>query len=185
MSGGLGQSAYVQQKLKNRYANGRCDYENALFLQVRIAPDPQLAVCKGLVADRVRKLKVGRSVLGWRCCRASYGTICKELYEKSNPSHVGRPLQKDPMNGKQYVTGCVAWFIKKVRCQFSVVRESNTDPTKGEPVSIDQPIVHDFSRRIDPGDPRRVFPTTIVVSYDEKDRLPSYMGPGEPVYSQY
>lgn len=77
LSGGLGQSPYVQQRLKARYGNGSCQSPNAHYLQVRVAPDPQLAVCKGLVADRLRKLKAGESVLGWRCCRASYGLICK------------------------------------------------------------------------------------------------------------
>lgn len=79
-----------------------------------MAPDPQLAVCKGLVGDHVRSLKAGKPVLKWRCCRASYGTICKEIYDKDNPMHVGRQTEKDPMNGKVYVTQSIAWFIKKV-----------------------------------------------------------------------
>lgn len=77
LSGGLGQSPYVQQRLKARYGAGSCASPNAQTMQVRVAPDPQLAVCKGLVADRLRKLKAGEGVLGWRCCRASYGLICE------------------------------------------------------------------------------------------------------------
>lgn len=79
LSGGLGQSLYVQQRLKERYGGGLGSFQfaNTQDIQVRVAPDPQLAVCKGLVADRVRKLKAGEGVLGWRCCRASYGLICK------------------------------------------------------------------------------------------------------------
>jgi len=87
-------------------------------MQIRISPDPQLAVCKGLVADRVRKLKVGRAILKWRCCRASYGTVCKELYSPKNPQHIGRRTHKDPHNGKLYLHRTIAWFIKKVRHHF-------------------------------------------------------------------
>jgi hypothetical protein len=72
LSGGLGNSAYVQRRLKERYA-----MVSSSRLQVHVAPDPQLAVCKGIVADRVQKIKGGKAVLGWRCCRVSYGTICK------------------------------------------------------------------------------------------------------------
>ncbi|KAF2237112.1 hypothetical protein EV356DRAFT_496637 [Viridothelium virens] len=161
LSGGLGQSLYVQEKLKARYANGSELHPNAQFMQVRIAPDPQLAVCKGLVADRLRKLTVGRSVLGWRCCRASYGIVCKELYDKHKPSHVGREIRKDSRDGKTYVLRSVEWFVKK-----------------GEPVSIDRPIEHDFMRKVDLEDSIRVFPTEVVVSYDEKDVLPNFSGPG-------
>lgn len=113
LSGGLGHSPYVQQRLRSRYVSGG-GHPNATSLQVRIAPDPQLAVCKGIVADRVRKLKAGKAVLRYRCCRASYGTICKELYNKNNPQHVGRATTVDPMNDKLYVTQSIAWFIVRV-----------------------------------------------------------------------
>jgi hypothetical protein len=127
-------------------------------MQVRIAPDPQLAVCKGLVADRVRKLTTNQSILGWRCCRASYGTICKIQYNKKNPEHIGKPTMKDPINNKLYITQAVAWFIKK-----------------GEPVAVDQPIIHNFVRKISPGDPRRAFPTSIITSDMDKEYLPFNM----------
>ena len=67
-----------------------------------------------MVADRVRKLQAGKAVLKYRCCRASYGTICKELYNKNNQQHVGRATTTDPMNGKLYVTQSIAWFIVQV-----------------------------------------------------------------------
>lgn len=50
--------------------------------------------------------------------------------------------------------------------------------SQGEPVSIDKPIAHDFSRKLVPGDPRKIFPTTMVVSYEEKEKLPNRMEPG-------
>ena len=83
-------------------------------MQIRIAPDPQLVVCKGNVADRVQKLKMGQSVLGWRCCRASYGTLCKILYDPQKPSHHGLKAQLDPLDNKLYVMDCIDWFVKQV-----------------------------------------------------------------------
>lgn len=114
LSGGLGNSPYVQRRLRDRYSFGRTPFPNARALQVRVAPEPQLVVCKGIVADRVQKLKSGKSVLGWRCSRASYGTMCKTLYNPENPSHFGKKTQMDPLDRKLYVTNCISWFIKKV-----------------------------------------------------------------------
>ncbi|KAL8731719.1 MAG: hypothetical protein Q9181_004200 [Wetmoreana brouardii] len=161
LAGGLGHSQYVQDRLRARFVNGG-SHPNATNIQVRVAPDPQLAVCKGLVGDRLRRLKIGKSVLKWRCCRASYGTICKELYNKDNPQHVGRPTLKDPQNGKLYVMQSIAWFIKKVIGSHQI---------RCLPVLM--------NCRISPGDPRRVFPTSIVESHVEEKFLPHHMGSGD------
>ncbi|KAI4122382.1 MAG: hypothetical protein LQ338_005855, partial [Usnochroma carphineum] len=161
LAGGLGHSPYVQDRLRARFLNGG-GHPNTTDIQVRVAPDPQLAVCKGLVGDRIRRLKVGKPVLKWRCCRASYGTICRELYNKDNPMHMGRPTTKDPMNGKLYVPQSIAWFIQK-----------------GKPVTSDEPITHSFHRKMSPGDPRRAFPTSVVESHADEQLLPYYMGSGD------
>lgn len=160
LSGGLGNSAYVQSQLRHYYS--KPNFPNARDIAVRIAPDPQLAVCKGLVSDRIRKILTSHSVLGWRCCRASYGTVCTIAYDKKNPEHQGKELVRDPMNGKFYIAQSIAWFVKK-----------------GEPVSVDRPIEHSFAKRVDPGDPRRAFPTTVVESNLEARMLPSQMNRGE------
>ncbi|KAF2818511.1 hypothetical protein CC86DRAFT_309073 [Ophiobolus disseminans] len=163
LSGGLGNSAYVQSCLRNRYSPGSSSHTNAHDIQIRIAPDPQLVVCKGNVADRVQKLKTGQSVLGWRCSRASYGTTCKVLHEPQNPKYYGLKTERDPLDGKMYVTNCVDWFIKQ-----------------GEPVSSDHPIVRTFNRKCAPAnpgapEPNRVFPTEIVCSDVDRTLLPTVM----------
>lgn len=104
----------MQSCLRNRYASGNTSHINARNMQIRIAPDPQLVVCKGNVADRVQKLKTGQSVLGWRCSRSSYGTMCKLLHDPTNPKHFGLKTERDPLDGKVYVTNCIDWFIKQV-----------------------------------------------------------------------
>lgn len=156
LSDGLGNSVYVQSQLRRYYS--QTSIPNACSMAVRIAPDPQLAVCKGLVSDRVRKILTSKSVLAWRCCRASYGTVCKIAYDKKNPGHHGKELVRDPMNGKLYIAQSIAWFIKK-----------------GAPVSVSDPIERHFVKRIDPGDPGRTFPTTVVESLLEENMLPDQM----------
>ncbi|CAN9345166.1 unnamed protein product [Alternaria alternata] len=119
LSGGLGNSAYVQHCLRSRYASGNTPHSNAHNMQIRIAPDPQLVVCKGNVADRVQKLKTGQSVLGWRCSRASYGTMCKILYDPYDPAHQGSKTEVDPLDKKTYIMNCIDWFIKQIESDFS------------------------------------------------------------------
>lgn len=158
LSGGLGNSAYVQRKMKQRYA-----MSVHTSLQVHVAPEPQLAVCKGIVVDWLRA-KRNQPVLEWRCCRSSYGTECKVLYNKDNPEHIGQQTHTDPLNNKQYITKAIAWFV-----------------TKGEPINVNDSISHKFSRRIAPGDPRRAFPESVVQSDLDKEFLPFRVGPGVKV----
>ncbi|KAI4920818.1 hypothetical protein J4E85_008933 [Alternaria conjuncta] len=160
LSGGLGNSAYVQNCLRSRYAFGSTPYSNAQHMQIRIAPDPQLVVCKGNVADRVQKLKSGQSILGWRCSRASYGTMCKILYDPFNLAHFGLRTELDPLDKKEYVMDCIDWFIKQ-----------------GEPVSSDFPIVKSFQRKCPPAssknpNPPRIYPTEVICTELDKSQLP-------------
>lgn len=115
LAGGLGNSAYVQKRLSERYSLGKSHFACARDLHIHVAPDPQLAVCKGIVTDRVRKLQSGKAVLGWRCARASYGTRCRIPYDKDNPEHYNRSALQDPLNNKYYIDEAIAWFVKKVR----------------------------------------------------------------------
>jgi hypothetical protein len=136
LSGGLGNSAYVQARLRAKYGDNMTAFNCTRNLQIHVASEPQLSVCKGIVMDRMRKLKSGKSVLGWRCCRASYGTLCKILYNPKNPGkssdpdfrcirkiiqcveHFNRTVSYDPLNGRNYITQAIAWFIVKVRIPF-------------------------------------------------------------------
>jgi hypothetical protein len=122
LSGGLGNNAYVQKRLIERYANGKDTFGKPM--KVSISSDPQLAVCKGIVSDRVRKLSSGKAVLGWRCARASYGTLCKIRFNKENQQHIGRATRRDIHDGKDYIHDTIAWFIRKVRHSRTVRRKS-------------------------------------------------------------
>ncbi|KAF2672742.1 hypothetical protein BT63DRAFT_436614 [Microthyrium microscopicum] len=157
LSGGLGNSAYVQEKLRARYAYGMTNFAAARGIQLHVAPEPQLAVAKGVVHDRVRKVSSGQGVLNWRCARASYGTLCKIEYDQSNPNHRGAVTPTlDPLDGKMYVTQAIEWFIRK-----------------GEPVNSDTPVTRPFKRKLKPQDiTRRSFPTSVLVSHAEAWQLP-------------
>ncbi|PSN68283.1 hypothetical protein BS50DRAFT_491615 [Corynespora cassiicola Philippines] len=160
LSGGLGNSAYVLSRLRQRYTSGNSHHPNARTLQIRVAPDTQLVVCKGNVADRVAKITSGHSVLDQRCCRTSYGTLCKVLYDPKNPKHVGQKTEIDHMDGRAYVMNWIDWFIKQ-----------------GQAVSSDEPIQRNFQRKCSPAtamnpDPPRVFPTEIVSCDLESVMLP-------------
>lgn len=163
LSGGLGNSAYVQQRLRRQYSSS--SLPNAQNVTLRISPDPQLAVCKGMVSDRVRKILTSKSILGTRCCRSSYGTMCKILYNKRDPEHIGKELYRDPYNGKLYLIDAIAWFVKK-----------------GEPVIVDKPVVHNFVKKVTPGDPTRAFPTSVIESSLEAEKLPVQMNKGTSIH---
>ncbi|GAB1316509.1 Actin-like ATPase domain-containing protein [Madurella fahalii] len=103
LSGGLGSSAYVQQRVKEAFPDPK--------VVVADADEPQLAVVKGLVLDRKQKAKAGRSALRVRKARASYGVVTRERYDKN--LHAGkRPVRSD-LDGELYVDGQVKWVIKK------------------------------------------------------------------------
>lgn len=114
LSGGLGNNAYVHDQLRMRYSEGSVAHPNAASLQIRVAPNPQMVVCIGNVADRVQKIRSGQSVLGWRCCRSSYGLLCKIAYDRKNPDHFGLSPVKDQYDGKLYLLDWIDWFIKRV-----------------------------------------------------------------------
>ena len=101
LSGGLGSSKYVQQQLRARYAN----------LEVLCALEPQLAVAKGLVMDRVQALKEGVGVYTGKCSRVSYGVLCRRPYDKA--LHRGEPTEKDPLDKKLWVKEQIDWLIKE------------------------------------------------------------------------
>jgi hypothetical protein len=63
--------------------------------------------------DRIQKLNLGHSIMEIRCCRASYGMVCMELYDKLK--HIGLETWTDPLDQKVYVKEQIDWFVKKVR----------------------------------------------------------------------
>ncbi|VBB79460.1 Putative protein of unknown function [Podospora comata] len=148
LSGGLGSSAYVQQKIREAFP---------LPIKVVAADgdEPPLAVAKGLVLDRKQKARHGKPVLGVRKARVSYGVVTQEKWDPHR--HEEWEKIQSGLDGEYVVENRIKWVIKKgqdintqegVRCQgFSKA----------------------FNNRHHPGVSRR----ELVICHRDKDGLPS------------
>ncbi|KAI1333540.1 hypothetical protein F5Y15DRAFT_410294 [Xylariaceae sp. FL0016] len=152
LSGGLGSSKYVRDRLQH----GLMVHPHPYAQQTKIiqAPDPQLVVVKGLLLDRLQGLDSGLApVIVSRIARASYGLICKAKY---NPQiHFGETVKKDPYDGELYAMGQIDWLIRK-----------------GDPVSTNTPIISSFTKKVDPGDANRTWDSIIMISDLDRNFLP-------------
>ena len=80
-----------------------------------IAENSQLAVVQGLVLERSQVTSLGAMVFKERCCRLSYGVLCREEYDpNNNPTHIGQRVLKSPLDGKYWVEGQIDWLLKQV-----------------------------------------------------------------------
>ncbi|TGO27007.1 hypothetical protein BPAE_0049g00340 [Botrytis paeoniae] len=153
LSGGLGGSQYVKTKIEEHfYRNPR---QIAHRIRILKSQEPRLSVVKGLVIDRRQRIKVGSATLKTRVARASYGVLCRQEY---NPAiHVGETIITDPYNKKQkWATMQIDWIIKK-------------DDT----IETDSARDRLFTRKIIPGDNNRTWDTTIVISHEDRNNLPT------------
>lgn len=112
LSGGLGSSKYVRDRLQQHLVSNPHPYASkAKILQ---ALEPQLVVVKGLLLDRMQRLDSGSTpVIVSRVARSSYGVVCKQKYDPN--IHFNQLVIQDPIDGEKYVMGQIDWLIKKVR----------------------------------------------------------------------
>ncbi|KAK4982639.1 hypothetical protein LTR50_007651 [Elasticomyces elasticus] len=112
LSGGLGSSPYLQERVRDRYERGAgAVFPNAQNMAILIAAEPQLAVVQGLVYARVQALKGGPELLSSRRCPVSYGVVVRELW---NPrEHQGEYIQRDPLDKKRWAENQIFWFVKQ------------------------------------------------------------------------
>ena len=111
LSGGLGSSKYIKTRLTAEFC-GYSRLANAPHLKILAAPEPQLAVVKGLVMDRSQALQHGQAIYTGRCSRVSYGILIKQQYDEQK--HVGERFVKDPTTGEKWVENQIDWLIKEV-----------------------------------------------------------------------
>ncbi|KAI5780863.1 hypothetical protein EDC01DRAFT_753098 [Geopyxis carbonaria] len=134
LSGGLGSSVYVQEKLHAHYIQDNRKYETTRKMNVIIAQDPQLVVCRGLVLHRMlESLKI--SVISKRRSRTDFGIIFDEVYNRDNPNHAlaRNQRQRNPRDGNYYIPGKIHWLI-----------------SKDEEIEEDNPPKQTFSYALDP-----------------------------------
>lgn len=112
LSGGLGSSKYVKQRIMAEICTTSMRSQNGGSLNVLVARDPQLAVVKGLVMERAQTVEQDIPVWSGRCCRVSYGILCRRIYKPKE--HFGEPTVKDPLTGELWVEDQIDWIIKVV-----------------------------------------------------------------------
>ncbi|KAI4203188.1 MAG: hypothetical protein LQ350_002064 [Teloschistes chrysophthalmus] len=159
LSGGLGSSVYVKNKLTERYITNKSRHSNIKHLQIYTADDPQIAVVQGLVLNEAQQHETGSATLKSRISPASYGVLCKEPYKVEK--HLGMDFETDELDGKLYAIDVIHWFVKK-----------------GDPVSGDNPISYDFKRKLSPQTNLRRdhWKSTVVISWKDRAYLPKALG---------
>ncbi|KAK4223934.1 hypothetical protein QBC38DRAFT_486593 [Podospora fimiseda] len=153
LSGGLGSSAYVQQKVAAAFPNPR--------VIVADNDDPQLSVVKGLILDRKQRDRQGVSALSVRKARASYGVVTSERYDKTNPDHKLLPRSISEMDNEEIVTGLIVWVIKKGQDI-----DATDDPEKKHK------FYYSFKGTDSPGKSKR----ELVICHLDGDKLPVRKG---------
>ncbi|MCJ1406143.1 hypothetical protein MMC19_000208 [Ptychographa xylographoides] len=112
MSGGLGSSPYLRDRLKLRYMTDMSTVRpNIRGMQVVLVPEPQLVVVQGLVHNRIQEVQYGQEVFKMRCCRASYGTICRKKWDPK--AHPGEEVKTDPFTSQKFAMGQIDWLIRQ------------------------------------------------------------------------
>lgn len=84
---------------------------NCTELTVLFAPDPEdlpLAVCKGLVIDRLQNFTKQVPVIPIRSSNSSYGLLYKEVHGEK---HAGQPARKNQLDGKKYAENQIDWVV--------------------------------------------------------------------------
>ena len=157
LSGGLGSSPYVRQRLKSHVEVGPGSMKaNAQDTKIVTVAEPQLAVVIGLVKDRIQSISRGEVVFKQRCCRNSYGVLCRQEYNANR--HTGQKVDLDPRDGKQWVEGQIAWFVKQ-----------------GQSISSDG-VIRPFMMKFKSGDEKKMWKTQIIMSNNPREKLPLNVG---------
>ncbi|KAG8532511.1 uncharacterized protein KY384_002388 [Bacidia gigantensis] len=156
LSGGLGSSAYVKDRMRQHYVSGPGSMKPGVgSMRLTTVPEPQLAVVQGLVMDRIQAISQQAEIFSERCCRLSYGVVCKQKYNPKNKSHIGQRSVRDPRDRRVWVQGQIEWFIEQ-----------------GKTVSIDG-VIRPYSIKKSPGDEHKPWETRLVMSSLPRDQLPT------------
>ncbi|KAK1511370.1 hypothetical protein CABS01_16473 [Colletotrichum abscissum] len=156
LSGGLGSSAYVRDRLQQQFTS--YPHPNASQIAVIPCQDPQLVVVRGLLLDHQQKMISGNlAVLATRIARASYGIIVREIY--SPAKHFNEDIVDDQFEHKQkWAINQIEWLIRK-----------------GDVINPAKPLVKSFDIRLKAAETTRSWDAKIVTSHNEVSFLPSSM----------
>ncbi|PGH27409.1 hypothetical protein AJ80_00887 [Polytolypa hystricis UAMH7299] len=150
ISGGLGSSEYVQNRIRQHYGTGE-DAKHILTSQ-----NPQLAVCCGLVIDRVHTRKYGQSIILQPRSSLSFGIIFNKSMHGNIHSLWNKHLNVSPFDDRPYAVNQIHWFIKK-----------------SQTVHRNTVIAEKFYRLFDATSPEVTWTVQFAMSSLSPDRLPS------------
>ncbi|KAF4979510.1 hypothetical protein FZEAL_4278 [Fusarium zealandicum] len=152
LSGGLGSSAYVRDRLQRHLTDLR--HPNARNIAVVPSQEPQLVVVRGILENK-RQVELGsKPVLGTWIARASYGVKVQEVYSPAR--HFDEDVRDDPWDSSvKWAVNQIQWLIRK-----------------GDTVNPESPLAKPFEIRLKEGDTTRAWDADIVVSNNEPDCLP-------------
>lgn len=165
LCGGLGSSAYVREQLSLRLL-GSQRHPRARSMEIIVCETPQLAVVKGLVIDRMRKLQTGLPVVASRRCRMSYGILTAIPYDARK--HASEEQFLDPFDQRLYANNMIQWIIKK------------GDKIKEDSAVLD---LHKWTAYYEPGTQERIMKDQVVASQVDVDELPESLLDSEPTHS--
>ncbi|PKS07401.1 hypothetical protein jhhlp_006003 [Lomentospora prolificans] len=154
LSGGLGSSAYVRQRLQQQFMS--FPHPNATQVTVLPCKDPQLVVVQGLLLNKKQQADSGNiaPTLATTVARASYGVIVQEIY--SPQLHYNEDQVRDTYDpSKVWAINQIQWLIRK-----------------GDVLDPNQPIVKSFEIRLGQNETTRSWDSTIVMSPNEPQFLP-------------
>ncbi|KIX00240.1 uncharacterized protein Z518_10379 [Rhinocladiella mackenziei CBS 650.93] len=154
LSGGLGSSPYVQDRLTSHF-NKQVSLTTpaAAGLKILAAEEPQLSVVHGLVLERAQQISQGLTPITSRCARVSYGVVVRQKY---NPKiHKGQPYIRDDRDGKRWALDQIEWLIKE-----------------GERLRPEG-VIKRYRAKIDSSQLRQPWHTHFVMSMEPASRLPS------------
>lgn len=113
LSGGLGSSEYVRDRLKQYFEFGAgAMLANTSGMHMLLAEDPQLAVVLGLVTDRAQELGQQTKTITHRCARVSYGVVVNQRFDPER--HHNQVIYRDPRDKKKWALNQIEWLIKEV-----------------------------------------------------------------------
>lgn len=114
-----------------------------------------IAVCKGLVIDRLQNFTDQASVIPIKASSASYGILCWEVYGKK---HSGQRFVKNRIDGNKYAANQIDWLI-----------------VKGKMSKEGDRIKRRYSRVIDLDDQTKKWSFGVVWSQAPLDNLPTFL----------
>lgn len=110
-SGGLGGSSYLIKLMEKEYKGSGTLYG----ARIHASSDPQLCVCKGLVMNRLERLRSGSCTFSKLCARTSLGILKYEKLRLLKASHRRAKRENDGHNvSKQQIITAVDWVVLKV-----------------------------------------------------------------------